>query len=52
MSKYMMGNQMASSTFDSNQFKMDQREVGIALLKDGKSGGSLLRKELKSSASD
>ena len=39
------GNQMASSTFDSNQFKMDQREGWNSVAEGWKVWWSLLRKE-------
>jgi hypothetical protein len=45
-------NQMDSSTYDPISLKWFNVKAGTALLKDGESGGSLLRKELKSSVSD
>jgi hypothetical protein len=43
---------MDSSTYDPISLKWFNVKAGTALLKDGESGGSLLRKELKSSVSD
>ena len=47
MSKLYDGDQMASSTFDSNQFKMDQREGWNSVAEGWKEWWSRLRKELK-----